>query len=823
MSNKKSRIESLGMYVIRHRYLVLVIVSIFVLIGFFGLERLEMDSSNESIFSSGDLLLEKNKEFKEIFGNEEFIYIMLESEDVFTYDVLQYIQDLCVDIEENLPFVREVTSLTNIDLIESQNDDLIIEKLIDEEIPSDKVKLEELKEKVLAKKTYVDRIISSDAKKTGIIVFMDVIPESVYAEVGKNFNPLDQEDYFPEDILMAENIYLEEKEGLNIINDPRKIIAPALDKIISEHRDKGIKTYITGVALLDYEVELFTTKELVFFGLLALIISLVLMILLFRSFQATIGPFLIIVFTLIILFGFFGWFNIKLNIISVIIPTLILVISVSYSIHVINHFQYAFERTGSRKEAVRYVYQETSWPIFVTSLTTAMGFLSFLVVSMDAIRIIGLSSALGVFLTFILVMIILPILLSFGKDREAQLRIDENKDNKKNKFRTNMAKLADFVSSNVKLSTIFAIILIVFFSYFSFQMKINSDFLEIVGENNELVKETRHITDNLGALYSYEVLIEFPEEDMLKDADVLQEINKMSEIIEKKASTISVLSLVDLIKEMNMIMNENKDEYYTIPDSSNLIAQYLLLYEMSGGDGLEELLDFAYEKTHITVFLEEFTENIQEDFNEIIKIGEERFPEGSRVSIVGDLPIMARIIKELTIGQAKSVLSALLVITIIMIIILKSFKLGLLSMIPNIIPIIVITGLMGFLQIALDMITILVIPMIIGIAVDDTVHYFIHFKKEYERHCSYHHANRETFKKIAKAVIFTSTILILGFALFGLSEMQSLINVGILAAAGILAALVADLFITPAIMVFVKPLGKNEEKTKKGEGLSNEV
>lgn len=817
-------IQSFGINVIiGHRYLVLFLIGLLVIAGLLGMQRIQMDSSNEAFLPADDPLIIKNDQFKEMFGNEEFVYILVESEDVFTYDVLKYVRELSEDIEENLPYVREVTSITNVDIIDSQDNNLIIEELIKDEIPRDKGTLTQLKEKILSKKIYVDRIITRDAKKTGIIVSMDNIPEAVYGKVGKYFTPVEEENYSAEEILMANDLYLEKKEGLNIINDPRKLIAPALKVILNRHSSESIKTYATGVPLLDYETEVINSTESVWFGILALSVSVILMILLFRSFQATIGPFLVILSTLIILFGMLGWLNIKLTLLSVIVPTLILVISIAYSIHVINHFQYAFAKTGSRIEAIKYVYRESTWPIFVTALTTALGFISFQAVSMEPIKVVGLSAALGAFLTYILVMVILPILFSFGKDKKANGSTVMSKENREDKFRARMVRFADFVSHNVKFAIVLTTILVGVFLYYSFQMPITSDFMEMIGDDVDFIRETNYITDNLGALYSYEMLIEFPEEDMAKNAEVLQKIDNLGQIIDSWDNTIGVYSLTDLIKEMNMVMNNNQEVYYKVPDSSNLVSQYLLLYEMSGGEGLEDLVDFAYEKTHLTVQLGTFSNDIQGEFTKIKEYGEKNFPEGTRISIVGDIPLMIKMINELTIGQAQSILVALLVITMVMIFVLKSLKLGLLSMIPNAIPVIVITGLMGLLKFPLDMITILIAPMIIGIAVDDTVHYFIHFQEEYRRHNSYQEANRETFKKIGRALIFACVVLILGFSLFGLSQMESLVHMAILSAAGILSALAADMFITPAIMVFLKPLGKKNKNYKEREGLSNEV
>ena len=194
-------------------------------------------------------------------------------------------------------------------------------------------------------------------------------------------------------------------------------------------------------------------------------------------------------------------------------------------------------------------------------------------------------------------------------------------------------------------------------------------------------------------------------------------------------------------------------------------------------------------------------------FQDIERLGRDLFPEGTGIEIVGEVPLMMRMVNTLSQGQIRSVLAAFGVITLLMILILGSIRVGLLSMIPNSFPVLVIGGIMGMAEIPLDMVTVMVMPMIIGIAVDDTVHYIIHFKQDFLACGRYREANRGTFQKVGPAILFTSVILALGFLIFGLSDMRSMVSMGILSSAGILAALAADLLITPSLFVFLKPFG----------------
>ena len=275
-----------------------------------------------------------------------------------------------------------------------------------------------------------------------------------------------------------------------------------------------------------------------------------------------------------------------------------------------------------------------------------------------------------------------------------------------------------------------------------------------------------------------------------------------------RESSHVTLQRVDLIKDLHMAMNNNRPEAYTLPDTQGLIAQYLLLYEMSGGEALDEWVDYGYRTLRVSVQVKESSSTMTERFEEIQRLGGEHLPAGTTIQIVGEIPLMMKMVNLLSRGQILSVLVAFGVITVMMIFVLGSVRVGLLSMIPNAFPVLTIGALMGAASIPLDLITVMVMPMIIGIAVDDTVHYILHFKQGLRASGGYLEANRRAFRKTGPAILYTSIILSLGYLIFGLSDMRSLLFMAILSSTGILSALIGDLLITPALFLTLKPFGK---------------
>ena len=690
---------------------------------------------------------------------------------------------------------------------------LNIEDLIGEDIPTDQKALEEIRAKALSSKMFVDRIITRDSKHTGMIITFERLPEYVYCPVEKGFSPTDEWDWPPEKVIMRNRIFTEAEAAqrpdlaLTKVFDPRKLIAPAVHAILKRHENEHYKVLTTGIPIIDSEGEKITAVEGKKFGMLALVLSIVFLTVLFRNFTGVVAPFLVILFTLILLYGLMGWFAIPITLISMIIAPLTLVISVSYSIHVINHFRQHFRHTGSRKEAVRYAFEHATWPCFITAATTAMGFVSFLVVPMRPIREVGLACAVGVFITYLLVMLIVPAFFSFGKDKSPKSAARSEDAEKCSPSRL-MGKWANLVINNSLLIGLVAFIILAGAIFFAFRMPVDTDSLEMMGDKIEYVRNTRTITERLGGLYSYEVLIEFPEDGMAKDPDVLHTMDAIARKVNTWKSTTMSTSLNNVLKELNWVMHNKDEAYYVIPESRDLIAQYLLLYEMSGGEGTEDWVDYDYRFLRLSVQVDKAASGLEDELNTLQRFAENKFPEGTKVTMVGDVPILIKMLNRLTEGQIKSIGAAFLVISVMMMLILRSFRVGLMSMIPNVFPVVIAMGLMGLLDVSLDMMTVMIAPMIIGIAVDDTVHYFVHFKQEFNKCGGYADANRETFQKIGYAILFTSVVLVVGFSIFGLSNVRSMVHMGIVSGAGILSALLADLFITPVLFVRLKPFGK---------------
>ncbi len=795
--------------ILRYRFLWIFLVLVCVVICGLGLKQLRLDSSNESFLPETDVLFEANERFKQQFGNEEFVFVLVETGDLFKPDTLSRIRALQEDLEDRLPFVDEVNSITNTEYIESQADTLIIEELIAEEIPTDPAEIEKVKQRLIQSRLYINRIISPDLKYTGLAVTFEHMPESVWIKAAADFSPMDQVNWPDDRIIMQEDIHYsppDEKSSSNPlleVVDPRKLITPSLNLILKNHRTDDFKLLATGIPIGDFEGDRITAEEGARIGLIALVASLLFMLIIFRSPAGVIAPMAVIAFAVIILFGLLGWIGIPLSMGTMIVAPLLMVLSVSYSVHYINHFNFHFKRKGIRLQALHYAYSQSAWPCFLTALTTAIGFTSFLIVSMKPIRDVGIACGSGVVVSYLLVMILVPIAHSIGKDQE---RVTGRSATGTPVFPIGMVPFSKWVLTyRIPILLLSLLVLVAGLKYLP-EIPVETDMMGILGEKNRFARDTKKITRHLGGYYSYEVMIELEHKGMAKNPEILESLVTLAVEAKKWNAVKNTMSLADLVKELNYVMHNRDQVFYSIPESREMVAQYLLLYGLSGGGELDAWIDYDYRTLRLSVQLDD-SKDLESHVTHMQAMADRLFPENTSILFVGDVPIMLRLMNLLNIGQLKSIATAFVSICIIMILILKSIRAGLISMVPNLFPLVVIAGVMGFFRINLDIMTIMIAPMIIGIAVDDTVHFFIHFKAELAGFRDYHRASQQTFVKIGYALLYTTIILSLGFGILGFSNVSGIVHVGILSAIGILSALLADFLITPILLVYLKPYG----------------
>ncbi len=778
-----------GEFQIRNRrwfLMILVLVSAFCMAG---LPRLRLENNEDEWLDNGEQVRIDQNRFEDIFGNDDSVMVLVQADDVFDPEVLDAIDRLGKRLEMEVPFADEVTSLTTAEIARGVDDGLEVSNPFEDGIPADPVELAEKKAFILSRDSLVDNLVSSDAKETWIILSLEPY------EDGKM------------------------EEGMMKVGEVAQKI------ILSEEFKSAKYTFKpTGMGYTEYEENQTIGKECAIRILSGFVVMLLCLILFVRSLRGFIVPIVATVCGIASVFGATGWLNITGQLMVVVLPVLLsMALSVGYSIHYINSFKMHFRKTGKRRDSVIVSIEESGWPIFFTVVTTVASLLSFLVGGMGPVRWVGAVSAACVFAVYLYVIILIPIFMSYGKDGEpsaADTAGATRSDLWFERFGTHILKRSAVV---IAVSAVIVAVMVPGL----FKIKVNMDYTEMMGKKIPYIARLIDIIHaKLGCQYTYDVMIEEPEIDAFKEPEKMLAIDELCrrlgtlELTKISGDTPRVTSVTRLVKEMNRALNSDDKDFYVVPEEQDLLTQLMFLYEISGGDDFTNWIDEDYRTTHIHIEMKGFdATQIVSDIAAARRWGAELFP-GAHVSIVGEAIQYAEMNKKLTVGELKSFAGSFIIIAILLILSFSSIRTGLIGMIPNLAPVVLIGGVMGYLHYSLDMVTMMVMPMILGIAVDDTIHLTNHIKYGLEKTGSYTEAVRLSFREIGKTMGMTTFILCSMFFMITFSPMNTLFRIGVLSIIGLGSALVADYTLTPVLIVLTKPFGKQKSLSN---GKSTEV
>ncbi|HAC31004.1 MAG TPA: hypothetical protein DCF70_00055 [Treponema sp.] len=771
--------EKFGRFEVKHRWIFLVCLIVISLIGSMGLSRLTLDNGEEDWFDDWETTKKNQDHFEDIFGSTDSLLVHIKAKDVFDPDVLSLIDQLGDDLLQNVPYAQSITSLMELSLPVGTEEGFEVSSPFEDGVPSDPEELAEKKAFILSRESLVNTLVSADATETWLIVNLEQYSEN--------------------------------------LTEAMEIIAPPAMKVFADPKYKSDKWEIrpAGMSYTEYEEEAVTMNQLVTRVLLGFIVMLVCLIIFIRSLRGIVVPAISTVGALTTTLGFSGWLGIKGNNSMIMVTVLLsMALAVGYSVHYINSFKMHFRRCGARKASVILSVRETGWALFFTVITTMAGMLSFLAAGIRPMRWVGGITAAAVFAVFAYIMILLPVLYSFGKDREKDPAFADTEGATKSDLRVEAMGKAII---NKKWITVAATVLVMAAAIPGiFKIRVNMNYSDMMGERTPYIKRLLEITrSQLGSQYDYEVLIEYDEEDAIKNPAVLKKMDILAQRIGTLSQTkISngkprVSSVTKIVKEMNRTLNEDRPEAYIIPDDQDLVTQIMFLYEISGGTDLYDYISNDFRAAYLKVELAGYDgEEIVKNMAAVKKWVAELFPDARNAGVVGEVVQYAHMNGKLVRGSIKSIGTSLLIIFILLVLAFTSIRTGFIAMIPNIVPIVLIGGIMGYAHVNLDMITAMIMPMILGIAVDDTIHFTNHIKYHFELTGNYRSAIENSYREIGKTMIMTTVILCAMFAIFLTSTMNVLVNIGWLSVVGLGSALIADYTITPVLLYITKPFGR---------------
>jgi predicted RND superfamily exporter protein len=480
-----------------------------------------------------------------------------------------------------------------------------------------------------------------------------------------------------------------------------------------------------------------------------------------------------------------------------------------------NFFRRQFRLTGKRKESIAYAFEQTGWSILFAALTTISGLLAFMTVPIQTIRWVGGAAGASIGLVLFFFFFFYPAVLAIGRDRKPQPDYQEKEAGFANRF---FGGLGNWIH-NHHLVIMIVLVGVTLLSCFGIsRVRVDLNTFKMLGDRLPNMKEQMYVANSkLGMWNYYELALHFEGRQQAIDAEVLKKLDSFVAEINRLPLVKRTGSLLDTVKEVYRVRNNSDPAYYVVPDNTSTIRGMLMLYERTAGAGLHMWVDKEYKTLRVQVELSEFS---SQEMTKQVKFIDEKlktyFPAseypGFEYWLAGNSIQLSIMNQYVTTGLISSVAVASLVIAILMIIVLGSVKLGLIAMIPNIIPLLVAGGVMGFLGTPLEFVTMTIAPMVLGLTVDGTIYFTNRARMEYMASGDYDLALSQTFKKLGIALFETAFIICIAFSAFLFARVNNINNMGIYTIISISAALIANFFVTPVLMKIIKPFGQAARK-----------
>lgn len=817
----------------------------------FGVSRAKFDMTVEGWFRQDDPVKLALDQFKAEFGSTDNVYIVYQPADgdVFSAKSLAAVKGLRDELMAKRAAVKEgeasalkrivnITTLENVPTLRADGDVLVSKPLVGGTLPATAAEIEAIRVAARSNKLFPRLYFSEDYKFGGIIIETDfgVIPED--DETAAEGETLAMGDMSAQSGAGEETVRFKPMDGIEYVT-----LMKELNLVLKKPEYTGHFTYYpVGFTPMNAENMEIIERE----GgpqYLGLLLILALVIWLFtRSFSAVVWSLLLIVTSVIWTLGFTGWLGVQITVFVVLTVMLILTVGVCDATHIFSGYILARREGQDKWGAVRQVYRSSSRAIMLTCVTNCVGMLACVIVPIARVQVFGLMSAAGVFMAFVFTMFILPLMLDLWAPRMAAVPAS-------GMARKGLGRLVpDFAGSIQSLLErafrlvqknpvavvlpFLAVFLITL--YGATKVKVDTNFSTQFAEGSPFRNSVSVVDKYMVGSQNMEIFLDLKKTDAFQDPFVLQKMEALQKTLESKfpESVVRTQSLVEVVKDASQKMNGGREEAYAIPADRQVLAQTLYLFNNANPEDRRKLVSDDYRKAHITVQLLNFGsleynriyDAMQVEIQATVVALREQYPDAF-VNITGMLPLYLKFADFISKNEVQSFATALAAVTLTLMLVFGSIRGGLLSLIPNLIPSTLTFGLLGLTGKSLDFEVMVLIPVIVGITVDDTVHFLSHYRERVRGSGDVKQSLAATIKEVGQATAFTSLILGLGFSLMAFSDIAGTAAIGKFGSLAILAGLLNDMFLLPALILIFKPTfgakqgGKPESKVESGQTL----
>jgi len=756
--------EVLARFILARRYQILSGVGVITLfLGAFSL-RVDLNQRPDELMFKDDPEYPRLQAFFEEFGYDEVVAAAYSADNVLEAGNLRRIRKITEDLGQ-LKGITRVVSIGNAEDVFVEDGSLTVAPLV-RAFPENAEQQEALKHRIEANPLYGGLLVSKD---NGIALF---------------------------DITLDAKLEVEERDA----------VLARVDAIFSEEGN-GNPHYMAGSPI--GRAELFRCMRRDFSTLLpmGMLLLILAMYLIFRNYLCILLPFVAISLSVVWTVGVMYLAGSELNFFSVLIPTILFIVGTSDCVHILSQYQDCRETCSTKSEAVRRTIGLMLVPCALTTLTTQIGFLSLAACRIEALRLFGVFSAVGMGFAFLLSITLLPIGLSMGDTRPLSLRKPPSE-----AFLGILRPMHRFNVSAGRLVLPVFLALFLLAGYGALRLRVETDPAKFFGRKIRMITDMLFIEQKLGGFIPFFVVIEGHDRDRIKDPLLLERMDRLGAFIRQQEGVDKVVSGADLIKYMNYRLQEDDPSAYRIPGDRKAVAELLLMASLSDESGLiARFFDDEYSKASLAIrFRHHDFDSYKRLMDAILPYLHSEFGTVPDVTtyVTGTNMMLANTLMPFLQGLKQGLVFAGAAIFTLMIVLFRSLRVGFISMLANVVPIAITFGFMGLLGISLNFATAPLAAIALGIAIDDTIHFLSRFKREFSLDHDYEGAISRTMVSVGKPILITSVVLTAGFFIFLLSNFQYTRNMGMLISFTVVSAIIGDLILLPVLILITKPLGR---------------
>ncbi|CAA0103637.1 putative transport protein MmpL2 [BD1-7 clade bacterium] len=742
---------------------VLVLVSLVMLIvGLSGYKYFVFDSTPRAFFSADYPYQKAFDAIEDKYGKDSRVLIMLGSDDdsIFTPETLAALSDL-TEQGWQLPGVLRVDSLSNYQHSRSDGDDVIIDELYDPGDDLDAASIARIKHIAMSSPDLVDYLVNPAGTHASVILTLSKNDSQTHAQA--------------EETATAEAVY-------------------ALKRQV-EADYPGVKLWITGNAISNYHNLTIATKDIVIMVPIMFALMFVMIGLLMRSVAGVTVSLCIALLATISALGYAAMMGTVFSTLAINAVMIGITVSIAHCIHMVAYFLHSYAEE-SKADAIRTSLQVNFVPVSITSLTTALGFLSLNFTDLPPAAHLGNASALAVFFAWLYSYTVLPALLTV-------LPVRRPKTAETNLVRI-MTRLANWVIRWQRAVLVSCAIISVVMVGLAMQNTINDRFSEMIKKPHEFRTDNDAIDAHFGGLYNVFYDMQSGEENGVTDLVFIDHVDTFVDWLRAQPEVSSVHAYTDILKRLNKSLHGDKQQWYRSPDNSELAAQLLLMYEFSvpQGASLDDMIALDKSSTRILINTPSMDTDAIFAFQDKVNAWQaEHLPEAMRYPGASLAIMWSHLSIDSLVSSIEGSFVALVIISAVLMVVLGSFRYGLISIVPNLIPAAIGFGVWAIIsgELGLGLTTVVILTM--GIIVDDTVHFLskYQFARKHQA-LNAEDAVRFAFRRVGTPIWITTAALASGFAILTLSKIHGNSDLGLLTSIILVAALILDFLLLPALL-----------------------